>query len=242
MADELNGKVAAVTGAASGIGLECAKTMLDAGATVFLVDRAADKLKSLCADLGPKAVPLVVDLMSPASVAAMMPAILARTGQLDIFHANAGSYIGGDVVTGDPDAWDRMLNLNINSAFRSVQAVLPHMVERQTGDIIMTSSIAGLVPVVWEPIYTASKFAVQAFVHTVRRQVSKHGIRVGAVAPGPVVTALLDDWPKAKMDEALANGSLMQPVEVAHAVLFMLTRPRNVTIRDLVILPNSTDL
>ena len=106
----------------------------------------------------------------------------------------------------------------------------------------MTSSIAGLVPVVWEPIYTASKFAVQAFVHTVRRQVSKHGIRVGAVAPGPVVTALLDDWPKAKMDEALANGSLMQPIEVAHAVLFMLTRPRNVTIRDLVILPNSTDL
>ena len=172
----------------------------------------------------------------------MMPAILGKAGQLDIFHANAGSYIGGDVVTGDPDAWDRMLNLNINAAFRSVQAVLPHMVERQTGDIIMTSSIAGLVPVVWEPIYTASKFAVQAFVHTVRRQVSKHGIRVGAVAPGPVVTALLDDWPKAKMDEALANGSLMQPVEVAHAVLFMLTRPRNVTIRDLVILPNSTDL
>jgi ribitol 2-dehydrogenase len=242
MADELNGKVAAVTGAASGIGLECARAMLQAGATVFLVDRAEDKLKTLCAGLGPRAVPLVVDLMNPASVATMMPAILAQTGQLDIFHANAGAYIGGDVVTGDPDAWDRMLNLNINSAFRSVQAVLPHMVERQTGDIIMTSSIAGLVPVVWEPIYTASKFAVQAFVHTVRRQVSKHGIRVGAVAPGPVVTALLDDWPKAKMDEALANGSLMQPVEVAHAVLFMLTRPRNVTIRDLVILPNSTDL
>jgi ribitol 2-dehydrogenase len=57
-----------------------------------------------------------------------------------------------------------------------------------------------------------------------------------------VVTALLDDWPKAKMDEALANGSLMQPVEVAEAVLFMLSRPRNVTIRDLVILPNSVDL
>jgi ribitol 2-dehydrogenase len=71
--------------------------------------------------------------------------------------------------------------------------------------------------VVWEPIYTASKHAVQAFVHTVRRQVIKHGIRVGAVLPGPVVTALLDDWPKAKMDEALANGSLMQPQEVADA-------------------------
>ena len=242
MSDELNGKVAAITGAASGIGLECAKTMLKAGATVFLVDRAEDRLRALCADLGPKAIPLVVDLMDKTSVAAMLPAILAKAGQLDIFHANAGAYIGGDVVEGDPDVWDRVLNLNINAAFRSVHAVLPHMVERKTGDIIMTSSIAGLVPVVWEPIYTASKFAVQAFVHTVRRQVAKHGIRVGAVCPGPVVTALLDDWPKAKMDEALANGSLMQPIEVAEAVLFMLSRPRHVTIRDLVILPNSTDL
>ena len=242
MSEDLKGKVAAVTGAASGIGLECAKTLIKAGATVFLVDRAEDRLKALCAELGPQARPLVVDLMRPQSVAAMLPAILAEAGQLDIFHANAGAYIGGPVTEGDPDVWDRVLNLNVNAAFRSIHAVLPHMVERGTGDIIVTSSIAGLVPVVWEPIYTASKFAVQAFVHTVRRQVSKHGIRVGAVCPGPVVTALLDDWPKAKMEEALANGSLMQPIEVAEAVLFMLTRPRNVTIRDLVILPNSTDL
>jgi ribitol 2-dehydrogenase len=242
MSNDLNGKVAAVTGAASGIGLECARSMLAAGATVVLIDRAEDKLAALCAELGSKAIPLVIDLTSPASVATMMPQILGRAGQLDIFHANAGAYVGGDVVTGDPDVWDRMLNLNINASFRAIQAVLPHMVERQTGDILMTSSIAGIVPVVWEPIYTASKFAVQAFVHTVRRQVAKHGIRVGAVCPGPVVTALLDDWPKAKMDEALANGSLMMPKEVADAVLFMLTRPRNVTIRDLVILPNSVDL
>ena len=242
MMNDLNGKVAAVTGAASGIGLECARSMLAAGAVVVLIDRAEDKLAALCAELGPKAMPLVIDLTNPASVATMLPRIIAKAGHLDIFHANAGAYIGGDIVTGDPDAWDRMLNLNINASFRAIQAVLPHMAERQTGDIIMTSSIAGIVPVVWEPIYTASKFAVQAFVHTVRRQISKHGIRIGAVCPGPVVTALLDDWPKAKMDEALANGSLMMPKEVADAVLFMLTRPRNVTIRDLVILPNSVDL
>src|SRR4029078_1945416 len=142
------------------------------------------------------------------------------------------SYIGGEILKGDPDAWDRMLNLNINAVFRSVHAVLPHMVERKTGDIIVTSSIAGLIPVVWEPIYTASKHAVQAFVHTLRRQVAKHGIRVGEIAPGPVVTALLSDWPKEKMAEALASGSLMEPKEVPAAVLFMLTRPRNVTIRD----------
>ena len=206
MAQDLIGKVAAITGAASGIGLECARHLIAAGARVALVDRAEAALKDVCAELGPQAIPVVVDLMDPKSVAGMMPQILEKAGRLDIFHANAGAYVGGEVLNGDPDAWDRMLNLNINAVFRSVHAVLPHMVERKSGDIIVTSSIAGLVPVVWEPIYTASKHAIQAFVHTLRRQVAKHGLRVGAVAPGPVVTALISDWPKEKLDEELAAG------------------------------------
>ena len=242
MSQRMKDKVAAITGAASGIGLECARALLAEGAKVVLLDRAEDRLARLCAEFGPNALPLTVDLLQPAQVSAILPKILALAGGLDIFHANAGAYVGGEVLAGDPDEWDRVLNLNVNAAFRSVHAVLPHLVAQKSGDIIFTSSIAGIVPVVWEPIYTASKFAVQAFVHTMRRQVAKHGVRVGAVAPGPVVTALLDDWPKAKMDEALASGSLMQPKEVADAVLFMLTRPRNVTVRDLVILPNSVDL
>lgn len=242
MSQSIQGKVAAITGAASGIGLECARELLRAGAKVVLIDRAADKLASLCGALGPQALPLTLDLLQPAEVSRLLPRILDLAGGLDIFHANAGAYVGGPVAEGNPDDWDRMLQLNINAAFRSVHAVLPHLMAQKSGDIVFTSSIAGLVPVVWEPIYTASKFAVQAFVHTTRRQLAPHGIRVGAVAPGPVVTALLDDWPQAKMDEALANGSLMQPVEVAEAVLFMLTRPRGVTVRDLVILPNSVDL
>jgi ribitol 2-dehydrogenase len=242
MDQDLSDKVAAITGAASGIGLECARTLLASGARVALVDRAEERLRALCSELGPNAIPVVVDLTDRTSVDAMLPQILQQAGQLDIFHANAGSYVGGEVIDGDPDQWDRMLNLNINAAFRSVHAVLPHMVERKTGDIIMTSSIAGLVPVVWEPIYTASKHAIQAFVHTVRRQVAKHGIRVGSIAPGPVVTALISDWPQDKLEAALAAGDLMEPTEVAAAVKFMLTRPRNVTIRDLVILPQSNDL
>jgi ribitol 2-dehydrogenase len=242
MADSLSGKVAAVTGAASGIGLACARAMLEAGARVVLVDLAEDQLRSLCAELGKDAIPLVTNLLDPSSVTCMMPSILEKTGQLDIFHANAGAYVGGEVVEGDPDAWDRMLNLNINAVFRTIHAVLPHMVERKTGDILVTSSVAGFVPVVWEPVYTASKFAVTAFVHTLRRQVIKHGIRVGEVAPGPVVTTLIKDWPKAKLDEALAAGSLMEAKEVADAVLFMLSRPRNITIRDIVILPQALDI
>jgi len=242
VAQELAGKVAAITGAASGIGLECARTLIGAGARVVLIDRAEEALSSASVELGDQAIPLRIDLTDPEGMGTMMSQVLEKAGQLDIFHANAGAYVGGEVLGGDPDAWDRMLNLNVNALFRSIHAVLPHMVERKSGDIIVTSSIAGLVPVVWEPIYTASKHAVQAFVHTVRRQVAKYGLRVGAVAPGPVVTALIKDWPKEKIEEEMAAGGLMQPVEVAQAVLFMLTRPRNVTIRDLVILPQSNDL
>ena len=116
------------------------------------------------------------------------------------------------------------------------------MIERKTGDAVFTNSVAGMIPVVWEPIYTASEHALQAIVHALRRQVAPHGLRVGAVAPGPVVTALLDDWPAAKIEEALANGSLLRPTAVADAVMYMLTRPRTVTIWDLVILPQSTDI
>ncbi|QLH64411.1 SDR family oxidoreductase [Serratia symbiotica] len=240
--NSLSGKTAAITGAASGIGLACARTLLAAGAKVVLIDRDGEKLEKLTTEMGENAFPLVVDLMQSQQVDKILEGILERAGRLDIFHANAGAYIGGPIAEGDPDVWDRVLNLNINAAFRSVRAVLPHLIAQKSGDIIFTSSVAGVVPVIWEPIYTASKFAVQAFVHSTRRQVAQYGVRVGAVLPGPVVTALLDDWPKEKMEEALANGSLMQPIEVAESVLFMVTRNKNVTVRDLVILPNSMDL
>lgn len=242
MTGRMAGKTAAITGAASGIGLECARALIREGATVVLVDRAEETLRARCDALGGRAVPLVVDLSDGRNIAGMMPAILDAVGPLDVFHANAGAYIGGPVVEGNPDDWDRMLTLNVNAVFRCIHAVLPHMMERQTGDIIVTSSIAGVVPVEGEPIYTASKHAVQAFVHTVRRQVAPHSIRVGAVLPGPVLTALIDDWPKKKLNAELASGGLIEPSEVAEAVLFMLTRPRNVTIRDLVILPQRNNL
>ncbi len=242
MPKRLQGKTAAVTGAASGIGLACARGLLAEGAQVVLIDRDGDKLEGLCRELGSDAHMLRVNLLEPTQNSGIAAGIEGLVGPLDIFHANAGSYVGGAVAEGDPNEWDRMLNLNVSAAFRSVHAVLPGMIARGTGDIVMTSSVAGMIPVVWEPIYSASKHAVQAFVHALRRQVAPQGLRVCAVAPGPVVTALLDDWPKAKMEEALAAGSLMQPEAVADAVLFMLTRPRNITIRDLVILPQSIDI
>lgn len=242
MARELEGKIAAVTGAASGIGLATTEALISAGARVVLVDRDEAALQSVCDRLGESAIPLVIDLLDAKSCATLLPGILDKADHLDILHANAGSYIGGDLVDADTGAIDRMLNLNVNAVIKNVHDVLPHMIERGTGDIVVTSSVAGHFPVPWEPVYSASKWAMHSFVQTVRRQVKKHGVRVGSVSPGPVVSALLADWPEENLRKAKETGSLIEPTEVADAVMFMLTRSRNVTIRDIIVLPTNFDM
>ena len=242
MARELEGKVAVVTGAASGIGLASAEAMLAAGARVVMADRDEAALNALRDRHGAALIPLVVDLLDPKACAALMPRVLETAGQIDILHANAGIYVGGDLIDADTGAIDRMLNLNINVVMKNVHDVLPHMIGRRTGDIIVTSSLAAHFPTPWEPVYASSKWAINCFVQTVRRQVFKHGIRVGSISPGPVVTALLADWPAEKLKEARESGSLLEPSEVANVVLFMLTRPRGMTIRDVVMLPTNFDL
>jgi len=242
VASELEGKVAAVTGAASGIGLACAEAMIAAGARVVLVDRDEAALSAVCGRHGGAAMPLVIDLLDPQGCAALMPRVLAIAGQLDIFHANAGTYVGGDLVDADTAAIDRMLNLNVNVVMKNVHDVLPHMIERRTGDIIVTSSLAAHFPTPWEPVYASSKWAINCFVQTVRRQVFKHGLRVGSISPGPVISALLADWPEDKLKQAKEAGSLLEASEVAQVVMFMLTRPRGMTIRDVVMMPTNFDL
>ena len=242
MATDLNGKIAAITGAASGIGLATTKALLDAGATVVMVDRDAAALEKLRAELGERAVPQVTDLLDAASCDAMVPEILQKVDHIDILHCNAGTYIGGDLEETDPATIDRMLNLNVNAVMKNVHAVIPHMTERGTGDIIVTASVAGHFPVPWEPVYSGSKWAITCFVQTMRRQLNKKGIRVGQVSPGPVISALLADWPEENLKKAKENGSLIEPDEVADAIMFMLSRPRNVTIRDMIVLPTNFDI
>lgn len=242
MSSELSGKVAVVTGAAAGIGLASTAAMLAAGARVVLVDRDEMALAALCEKHGDGVIPLAMDLLDPQSCATLIPKVLKQAGRIDILHANAGSYVGGDLVDADTDEIDRMLNLNINVVMKNVRDCLPHMIERGSGDIVVTSSLAGHFPTPWEPVYASSKWAINCFVQVMRRQVFKHGIRVGSVSPGPVITALLDDWSEQKLNDATDAGSLIAASEVADVVMFMLTRPRNVTIRDVVIMPTNFDL
>ena len=115
MARELEGKVAVVTGAASGIGLASTEAMLAAGARVVMVDRDEAALKALSSEHGGAVIPLRIDLLDAKDCASLVPRVLELAGQLDILHANAGSYVGGDLVERDTGAIDRMLNLTSTS-------------------------------------------------------------------------------------------------------------------------------
>jgi ribitol 2-dehydrogenase len=207
-----------------------------------MIDRDAAALKALAQKHGAAATPLVIDLLDPKDCATLMPRIVEAAGRLDVLHANAGAYVGGDLVDADTSSIDRMLNLNVNVVMKNVRDALPHMIERRTGDIIVTSSLAAHFPTPWEPVYASSKWAINCFVQTVRRQVFKHGVRVGSISPGPVATGLIADWPPEKLKEAKERGSLLEASEVAEVVMFMLTRPRGMTIRDVVMLPTNFDL
>lgn len=242
MTHPFEGKIAVVTGAASGIGLASTEALLAGGARVAMADRDEAALRSHALRHGDAVIPIAIDLLDATACATLVPRVLQAAGRIDIFHANAGTYVGGDLVDADTGAIDRMLNLNVNVVMKNVHDVLPHMIERGTGDIVVTSSLAAHFPTPWEPVYASSKWAIHCFVQTVRRQVFRHGIRVGSISPGPVASALLADWPAEKLEEAKRSGSLLEPADVADVVMFMLTRPRGMTIRDVVMLPTNFDL
>ncbi|MDH0615229.1 MULTISPECIES: SDR family oxidoreductase [unclassified Agrobacterium] len=241
MSESLQGKIAVITGAASGIGLATTEALLEQGATVVMVDWNEKALNELAAKLGERAIPQVTNLLDADSCNAMIPEILGKVDHIDILYCNAGTYIGGDLTETTPEAIDKMLNLNVNAVMKNVHAVVPHMSERKTGDIVVTCSIAGHFPTYWEPVYSGSKWAITSFVQGMRRQMIPHGVRVAQVSPGPVVSALLADWPEENLRKAKESGSLIDASEVADAVIYMLTRKRTVTIRDMLVLPTNFD-
>jgi ribitol 2-dehydrogenase len=242
MNGSLKNKTMIVTGASSGIGAAVARRFAAEGVKLALVARSAERLKAVASEVGSGHLILPLDLTNSADVATMVKTTMDRFGHVDILFANAGSYVAGDAVNGDPDEWDRVVDINVKSVFRAVHAVLPGMIARRSGDIVVTSSIAGHQAIPWEPVYSATKHAVQSFVHGVRRQVAKHHVRVGALAPGMVLNELWGLTDPEEIGRRVEAHSGLRNDDVVDALLFMLTRPPHVAIRDLVILPQNQDL
>ncbi|MBU6350180.1 MAG: SDR family oxidoreductase [Chloroflexi bacterium] len=243
MQQTLTDKVVIITGASSGIGAATARALAREGCQLTLAARSTSRLEQLAEELG-RSRTLVVptDLTDGAAVVSMVEQTVARFGRVDVLFANAGIYIPGQVADGDPEAWATLMDVNVDGVLRSVHAVLPHLLAQKSGDILVTSSISGLIDIHWEPVYSASKHAIQGFVHTLRRQVAAQGIRVGAIAPGMVANELWGFTDPAQIAAMAERHASLTSEDVAEAVVFMLSRPAHVTIRDLVMLPQNQDL
>ncbi len=238
MPQSLNDKVVIITGASSGIGEASARLLAERGCKLTLAARSIDKMESLAAELSTDALVVGVDLTDPDGITDLVERTMERFGRIDVMLANAGVYVPGQFADGDIDAYSMMLKLNVDAVFRCAHAVIPIMKAQGGGDIVVTSSISGHVDIVGEPVYSASKHAVQTFVHTLRRQVAEHGIRVMSLAPGPVANPMQWLYEPAEQKHAVeVAGSHLASEDCADAILFMLSRPPHVTIRDLVILP-----
>ena len=242
MSQSIAGKVVLVTGASSGIGKAIARLFAAEGAELALAARSTDRMQALADEIGGEPHIVSADLTDPAEVDRMVADTEGRFGQIDVLVANAGIYVPGLAAEGDPNAWDRMIALNVNSVFRA-SPCRPSRHDRPArrrhpGDELDLRPPGDP----WEPVYSATKHAVQSFVHGVRRQVAEHGIRVMSLAPGMVLNELWGFTEREKIDERVAARAGLRSEDVAEACLFMLTRPLHVTIRDLVILPQNQDL
>lgn len=232
-------KTIVVTGASSGIGRSTARALADRGAHVALVARSRDQLERVAEELGANAVAIPADVTDPAQVDELVERTLSRFGRIDALFANAGIYLPGDFAESDPLDVARLIDTNVTGVMRCVRAVLPHMIEQGSGDVLVTSSVSGHQAIHWEPVYSASKHAIQSFVHGIRRQVAEHGVRVGAIAPGVVLNELWGESDPERIEQAVAEGTGLRSEDVAEIVVFMLSRPRHMTIRDLVVLPTN---
>jgi NAD(P)-dependent dehydrogenase (short-subunit alcohol dehydrogenase family) len=228
---ELRGKVALVTGAASGIGAASALAFAEAGARVAACDRdlaGAEATAKLIGDSGGEACAVAVDVTDGAQVAAMVEEVVARFGRLDCAHNNAG-ITGASALTADYDTaqWDLVLAVNLTGVFHCLQHELAAMLRTGGGAIVNTASFSGLVAVPRIPAYVASKHGVVGLTRAAAVEYGRKGIRVNAVCPGSTRTPMVDGFSggDARVEEAMAAASpmrrLAEPEEIARTVVWL---------------------
>jgi 2-hydroxycyclohexanecarboxyl-CoA dehydrogenase len=222
----LKGKVAIVTGAASGIGAAIAQKMAEAGATVVVADVQADKGETRAATLraaGGDARFMQVDMTDAASIAAFADAVQAQLGTVDVLVNGAGWGKTHPFWEGTPELWDRIIGLNLVGPMRLAKALLPEMMKRGGGKIVNIASDAGRVGSLGETVYSGAKGGLIAFTKALARETARYGINVNCVCPGPTDTPLMAAVPE-KVQEALTKAipfrRLGKPEEVADAVMF----------------------
>lgn len=243
MTNTLAGKVVIVTGASSGIGAAAVRLLAEQGCKLVLAARSLDRMQALAEELSTETLVIGADMTVPGDIQAMVERAMERFGRTDAMLANAGVFIPGEFADGDMDAYSTLLKINVDAVLRCAHAVIPPMKAQGFGDILVTSSISGHADIHWEPVYSASKHAVETFVNTLRRQLAPFGIRVGSLAPGRVANELWNFSDPGEIERAsVQERGYIKSEDVAEAAVFMLSQPPHVTIRNLVILPQNQDI
>ncbi|MBA3417635.1 MAG: SDR family NAD(P)-dependent oxidoreductase [Geodermatophilaceae bacterium] len=243
MAGRLDGKVALVTGASSGIGEATAMALAAEGAAVAIAARRTDRLHALRTKLdeqGTSVVVLELDVTDEQACRTAVQSTVDELGGLDILVNNAGVMLLGAIEGADTTDWIRMVETNVLGLMFMTHAALPHLLE-SGGQVIQVSSVAGRVPSKGAGVYNASKFAVNAFSESLRQEVTERGVRVVLIEPGMVATELRDHITNAKAKESAntraAEMRQLQSGDIAAAIVYAATQPDHVAVNEILVRP-----
>ena len=238
--EDLNGSVVLISGASSGIGLAIAKILDQKGAQLVLQDLNEDRLRSIQSNFKNESHLVFGDISDSATSESAVSEAVAKFGRLDKVIANAGIYLTKDGWTVPANQIDQVVGVNVLGVMHLVHTAIKHFLTVGGGDIVVTSSVAGLVDVAHEAVYSATKNAVTSFVNSTRSKIAGNNIRIGSIEPGIVQTPLWETKAEitgVEVPQIVAENRALKAEDVAQAVLFMISQPRHVNVRDVVLLP-----
>jgi NADP-dependent 3-hydroxy acid dehydrogenase YdfG len=245
MADLLDGKVAAITGASSGIGEATARALAGAGAAVALGARRVDRLTALASEItegGGRAVAVELDVTSSDSASSFISSAQSELGGLDILVNNAGVMLLGPVEGAPLDQWRTMVEVNVLGLLYCTHAAVPVMRSAGAGHIVNISSVAGRSANAGSAVYNLTKFGVGAFSEALRQEVSSGGIRTTVIEPGFVDTELQAHNEHPAVVEGIEQmrksvPEVLQASDIASAILYAVTQPQRVDVNEVLIRP-----
>ena len=247
----LDGTVALVTGASSGIGAAAAAAIAAQGAAVALVARRGDRLEAVAADIrdhGGAALVLECDITDERQAVGAVDRTVAELGRLDTLINNAGVMLLGPVTGAPLPEWQQMVQLNVLGLLYCAHAALPHLLRaaqdgpRQVADMVNISSVAGRAARNGNGVYSLTKHGVGAFSESLRQEITKRYVRVCLVEPGATATELAShNRPEVLQSIRNQFGQRMQAQDIADAITYVVTRPRHVAINELLIRPTEQE-
>jgi len=253
MADRLDGTVALVTGASSGIGEATARELAAQGAAVAVAARRRDRLDALAAgieDAGGRALVLEADVTDTEQARATVQRTVDELGRLDTVINNAGVMLLGPAVGAPAEEWDRMVALNVGAVLHVAHAALPHLIAaaedgpRHVADLVNISSVAGRRATAGSAVYNLTKFGVGAFSESLRQELASRHVRVSLVEPGAVDTELplhLRAEIREQAAERFRGVERLEAADIADAIAYIVTRPRRMAVNEMLVRPTQQE-